>query len=62
MRIADSNDTCLLLHDALGDSDYSYFQAIFDEVDLYGGDTQRSSATTKVARTRITPNTAALAP
>ena len=24
---------------SLGDPDYSYFQAIFDEVDLYGGDT-----------------------
>lgn len=25
---------------SLGDPDYSYFQAIFDEVDLYGGDTR----------------------
>lgn len=40
MCIADSNSMCPLLHAALGDSDYSYFQAIFDEVDPYGGDTQ----------------------
>ena len=47
MRIVDSNGTYLLLHAVLVDSDYSYFQATFDEVDLYGNDTERSSTTTK---------------
>ena len=60
MRAADSNGTCLLLHAALVDSYYSYFQATFDEVDLYGSDTERSY--NQIARTRMTPNTAALAP
>ena len=39
MHIADSNSMSPLLHAALGDSDYSYFQAILDEVDLYRSDT-----------------------
>ena len=62
MRIADSNSMCPLLHAALGDSDYSCFQAILDEVVLYGSVTEWSSATTKVARTRMMPDTDALTP
>ena len=62
MHIADSNSMHPLLHAALGDSDYSCFQAILDEVVLYGSVTEWSSATTKVARTRMMPDTDALIP
>ena len=47
MHIADSNSMHPLLHAALGDPDYPCFQANFDEVDLYGSDTEQSSTTTK---------------
>ena len=40
MYIADSNSMHPLLHAALGDSDYSCFQANFDEADLYESDSQ----------------------
>lgn len=40
MHLADSNSMYLLLHNALDDSDYSCFQANFDEAALYGSDTR----------------------
>ena len=60
MHIADSNSMHPLLHAALGDSDYSCFQANFDEADLYGSDSQSVFHYNQTARTRMTLNSAAL--
>ena len=61
MHIADSNSMHPLLHAALGDSDYSCFQANFDEADLYESDSQPVFYYNQTARTRKTLNSATLA-
>lgn len=60
MCITDSNNTCPLLHDALGDSNHSCFHANFDEADLYESDTQPVFYYNPITRTKMTLNSAEL--